>query len=168
MSYGGKKRSKSLLLSPGLRPCSPMRMLSQVSELPCLTIPIRLVYPQADRKASKQNSCPWQYKISLRRRLLTVTSDLPGTCPMAYCPPGRGFSLDSNPRALPSVTHSSALQAPERQRESCNLTTHPHRTDALHSTLLPGGQYAKGKGRFILVYRLAMDARPWRGDGVAD
>ena len=26
--------------------------------------------------------------------------------------------------------------------------------------LLPGGQYAKGKGRFILVYRLAMDARP--------
>ena len=33
--------------------------------------------------------------------------------------------------------------------------------------LLPGGQYARGKGRFILVYRLAMDARPWRGDGVA-
>ena len=25
--------------------------------------------------------------------------------------------------------------------------------------LLPGGQYARGKGRFILVYRLAMDAR---------
>ena len=33
--------------------------------------------------------------------------------------------------------------------------------------LLPGGQYARGKGRFILVYRLAMDARPWRDDGVA-
>ena len=33
--------------------------------------------------------------------------------------------------------------------------------------LLPGGQYARGKGRFILVYRLAMDARTWRGDGVA-
>ena len=33
--------------------------------------------------------------------------------------------------------------------------------------LLPGGQYARGKGRFILVYRLAMEARPWRGDGVA-
>ena len=34
--------------------------------------------------------------------------------------------------------------------------------------LLPGGQYARGKGRFIAVYRLAMDARHWRGDGVAD
>ena len=33
--------------------------------------------------------------------------------------------------------------------------------------LLPGGQYARGKGRLILVYRLAMDARTWRGDGVA-
>ena len=32
-----------------------------------------------------------------------------------------------------------------------------------YTTMLPGGQYARGKGRFILVYRLAMDARPWRG-----
>ena len=45
------------------------------------------------------------------------------------------------PRALPSVTQSSALQAPERQRESCNLTTHPHRTDVSHSTLLSGEQH---------------------------
>ena len=37
-----------------------------------------------------------------------------------------------------------------------------------YTTMLPGGQYARGKGRFILVYRLAMDARPWRGDDVAD
>ena len=35
-------------------------------------------------------------------------------CPLAYCPPGRGFSLSSDPRALPPVTQSSALQAPER------------------------------------------------------
>ena len=123
MPYGGKKRSKRLLLSLGLRPCSPMRMLSQVSELPCLTIPIRLVCPLADRKASKQNSCPWQYKMSLQRRLLTVTSDLPGACPMAYCPPGRGFSLSSNPRALPPVTQSSALQAPERLWGICDVIT---------------------------------------------
>ena len=33
--------------------------------------------------------------------------------PLAYCPPGRGFSLGSDPRALPPVTQSSALQAPE-------------------------------------------------------
>ena len=26
---------------------------------------------------------------------------------------------------------------------------------------------SSGQGRFILVYRLAMDARPWMGDGVA-
>ena len=34
-----------------------------------------------------------------------------------------------NPRALPPVTHGSALQAPERLRGSCDLTTHPYRTD---------------------------------------
>ena len=48
-------------------PCSPMRMLSHVSELPCLTLPIRLVCPQADGKPTKQNSCRRQYKISLFR-----------------------------------------------------------------------------------------------------
>ena len=50
MSYEGEKRSKSLLLSLGIRPCSLMRMLSHESELPRLAIPIRLVCPQADRK----------------------------------------------------------------------------------------------------------------------
>ena len=75
-SCEGEKRSKSLLLSLGLCPCSPMRMLSHESELPRLTIHIRLVCPQADRKPTKQNSCQRQYKISLHRRLLTETSDL--------------------------------------------------------------------------------------------
>ena len=42
-------------------------------------------------------------------------------------------------------------------------TIHPHRTDASHSALLPGGQYARGKGRFILVYRLAIDAKTLEG-----
>ena len=36
-----------------------------------------------------------------------------------------------------------------------------------YMVLLPGGQYARGQGRSILVYSLAMDARPWRGDAVA-
>ena len=44
-----------------------MRMDCHVSKLPWLTIPIRLVFPLADGKATKQNSCPWQYKISLLR-----------------------------------------------------------------------------------------------------
>ena len=141
MPYGGKKRSKSLLLSPGLRPCSPMSMLSQVSELPCPTIPIRLVCPQAGRKASKQNSCPWQYKMSLQRRLLTITSDLPGACPLAYCPPGSICSMLSIPRALPPVTHGSAFQAPERLWDAGDMDTYPHRTDVSLVTLLPGRQY---------------------------
>ena len=57
-------------------PCSPMRMVSHVSELPCLTLHIRLVCPQADGKATKQKICRRQYKMSLQRRLLTVTLDL--------------------------------------------------------------------------------------------
>ena len=43
---------------------------------------------------------------------------------------------------------------------------HPHRKDASHSALLPGGQYARGQV-FILVYRLAMDAKTRKGDGGA-
>ena len=31
--------------------------------------------------------------MSLRRRLRTITSDLPGAYPLAYCPPGRCFSM---------------------------------------------------------------------------
>ena len=65
MSYGDRRDQKVCCFSLGLRPYSLMRMLSHVSELPCLTIHIRLVCPLADRKASKQNSCPWQYKMSL-------------------------------------------------------------------------------------------------------
>ena len=33
-----------------------------------------------------------------------------------------------------------------------------------YMVLLPGWQYARGQGRFILVYRLAIDVRPSRGD----
>ena len=76
MSCGDKRDQKVCCFPLGLRPCSPMRMVSHVSELPCLTLPIRLVCPLADGKATKQNSCRWQYKISLQRRLLTVTLDL--------------------------------------------------------------------------------------------
>ena len=39
--------------------------------------------PTGRRKASKQNSCPWQYKMSLQRRLRTVTLDLRGASPIA-------------------------------------------------------------------------------------
>ena len=146
MSYGGKKRSKSLLLSPGLRPCSLMRMVRHVSELPCLTLPIRLVCPAGRRKASKQNSCPWQYKMSLQRRLLTITSDLPGAFPLAYCPPGRGLVVGYlYPRAMPPVTHGSALQAPE-----CLW-------GIIRGRILSRGLV------FIYVYRLAIDSKTLEG-----
>ena len=50
------------------------------------------------------------------------------------------------PRALPPVTQGSALQAPERLR------------GIIRGRILSRGQV------FILVYRLAMDAKTWRGD----
>ena len=39
--------------------------------------------------------------------------------------------------------------------------------EVTHGTPLPGGQYARGQV-FILVYRLAMDAKTRKGDDVAD
>ena len=54
------------------------------------------------------------------------------------------------PRALPPVTQGSALQAPE-----CLW-------GIIRGRILSRGLV------FIYVYRLAIDARPWRGDDVAD
>ena len=89
-----KEEIKKLVAFPGLTPLQP-DVYAQPSKRASLSdIPIRLVCPLADRKAPKQNSCPWQYKMSLQRRLLTVTSDLPGAYPMAYCPPGRGLVVE--------------------------------------------------------------------------
>ena len=68
-----KNRSKSLLLSPGLRPCSQVVMFIHTSKLACLNLPICLVCPAGRRKGTKQNSCRWQYKMSLYQRLLTIT-----------------------------------------------------------------------------------------------
>ena len=53
------------------------------------------------------------------------------------------------PRALPPVTHSSALQAPERMW-----------------SIIRGRILSRGQG-FISVYRLAIDAKTRKGDGVA-
>ena len=54
----------------------------------------------------------------------------------------------SIPRALPPVTHGSAFQAPECMR------------GIIRDRILSRGKV------FILVYRLAIDARTLRGDGV--
>ena len=43
--------------------------------------------------------------------------------PLAYCPPGSICGMLSNPRALPPVTQSSALQAPERIQVLYDVTT---------------------------------------------
>ena len=45
------------------------------------------------------------------------------THPAAYCPPGRGLVGYLYPRALPPVTQSSALQAPERIQVLYDVTT---------------------------------------------
>ena len=51
------------------------------------------------------------------------------------------------PRALPPVTQGSALQAPERSWRP-----------------IRGRIESRGQGRFIYVYRLAMDAKTRKGD----
>ena len=76
-------------------------------------------------------------------------STLMKTYPLAYCPPGSICGGLSIPRALPPVTQSSALQAPE-----CMWGT-------IRSRILSRGQ------GFILVYRLAIDAKTRKGDGGA-
>ena len=135
MSCGGSKRSKSLLLSPGLCPCSLMRMLSHVSELPCLTLHIRLVCPKADRKPAKQNSCPWQYKMSLHRRLLTVTIDL-RACPIAFLLFYHGFNgldgymscgdkIDQKVCCFPQA-YAMQPDAYAQPRKRASLSDHPH------------------------------------------
>ena len=62
---------------------------------------------------------------------------------MAYCLPGTGVLADTD-----------------------DVTTILIGYDASYSTPLPGRQYAAGWG-FILVYRLAIDAKTLRGDGGA-
>ena len=62
---------------------------------------------------------------------------------------GRWWAI--SPRALPPVTQGSALQAPECLRR-----------------LIRGRIEIQEDGRFILVYRLAMDAKTRKGDGGAD
>ena len=61
--------------------------------------------------------------------------------------------------ALCCLEGSTSSNLVHRRRRCARIDT--------YMVLLPGRQHARGQGRFILVYRLAMDARPWRGDGVA-
>ena len=69
--------------------------------------------PTGRRKASNQNSCPWQYIMSLRRRLRTITLDLCGPILWRTALQAGTWWCVMNPRALPPVTQGSALQAPE-------------------------------------------------------
>ena len=61
--------------------------------------------------------------------------------------------------ALCCLEGSTMSNLVHRRRRCARIVT--------YIVLLPGGQYARGQV-FIFVYRLAMDARPWRGDGGAD
>ena len=63
-----------------------------------------------------------------------------------------------NPRALPPVTQSSALQAPERMWGTCDVIA-LQVPECLWRPIRGRKETSKGQG-FILVYRLAMDARP--------
>ena len=65
MSCGGRYRSKSLLLSPGLTPLQPDAYAQPCKRASLADHPHPSGLPTSRRKASNQNSCPWQYKISL-------------------------------------------------------------------------------------------------------
>ena len=62
---------------------------------------------QANEREQTQSSFP---AVHCRKRAHNGGWE---TCPLAYCPPGSICGMLSIPRALPPVTHSSALQAPE-------------------------------------------------------
>ena len=77
-----ERRDQKVCCFPlGLRPYSLMRMLSHESELPCLTLPIRLVCPAGRRKSHKSKWLPLAVQNEPLQRLRTVTSDLPGAYP---------------------------------------------------------------------------------------
>ena len=70
------KEIKKFVAFPGLTPLQP-DAYAQPCKRASLSDPPHLSgLPTGRRKATNQNSCPWQYKMSLRRRLLTVTLDL--------------------------------------------------------------------------------------------
>ena len=56
--------------------------------------------------------------------------------PAAYCPPGSICGMLSIPRALPPVTHGSALQAPERLLDTGDVITF-RASEWLRSIFLP-------------------------------
>ena len=106
--------------------------------------------PAGRRKASNQNSCRWQYKMSLFGGY--------GRLPQTYGEPilwrtalqAEVSWCVMNPRAMPPVTQGSALQAPE----------------CLWS-IIRGRIPSRGLV-FIYVYRLAIDAKTLWGDDGAD
>ena len=55
----------------------------------------------------------WPLPTGLIRPIRLIRGRKRRTYPLAYCPPGSICDMLSIPRALPPVTHSSALQAPE-------------------------------------------------------
>ena len=84
------KQIKKFVAFPGLTPLQPDAYAHPCKRASLSDHPHPSGLPAGRRKASKQNSCPWQYKMSLRRRLLTVTSDLQGASP-----PGEGYCCGS-------------------------------------------------------------------------
>ena len=70
------KQIKKFVAFPRLTPLQPDAHAHPCKQASLVDSPHPSGLPTGRRKAPKQNSCPWQYKISLRRRLLTITSDL--------------------------------------------------------------------------------------------
>ena len=78
-----KKQIKKFVAFPMLTPLRPDANAQSWKQASLSDHPHPSGLPTGRRKATKQNSCPWQYKISLHRRLPTITLDLWGAYPLA-------------------------------------------------------------------------------------
>ena len=76
MSCAWKKQIKKFVAFPGLTPLQPDAYAQPCKRASLSDPPHPSGLPTGRRKASKQNSCPWQYKMSLHGGY----GQLPQTC----------------------------------------------------------------------------------------
>ena len=137
----GKEEIKKFVAFPGLTPLQP-DAYAQPRKRASLSDPSHLSgLPTGRRKASKQNSCRRQYKMSLFRGY----GQLPQTCQEPIL---RRTALQAEVLVelyTEGVAPGYYLVVPSRHRSACGVLVIwipiPTGHAATHSALLPGGQY---------------------------
>ena len=78
---------------------------------------------------------------------------------------------DLHHRVLPRLVLSKAYDGRPKAERLLSpqrlFDLFPPQANPLNPSIRGRTETSRGQGRFILVYRLAMDARPWKDDGVA-